>query len=76
MKNKENKEEMNIKIQNSGTGGASDCKGSCSDLAHYINHEDQERIDEGLDPLPMKLIAINCRILSASKPQSHEKAFQ
>ena len=52
MKKKESKEEMNIKIQNSGTGGASDCKGSCSDLAHYINHEDQERIDEGLDPLP------------------------
>lgn len=45
-------EDMNIKIQNAGAGGASDCKGSCSDLAHYINHEDEDRLAAGLEPLP------------------------
>lgn len=45
-------EDMNIKIQNAGAGGASDCKGSCSDLAHYIDHEDKDRQAAGLEPLP------------------------
>lgn len=45
-------EDMNIKIQNAGAGGASDCKGSCSDLAHYIDHEDKDRLAAGLEPLP------------------------
>ena len=34
-------DDMNIKIQNSGADGASNTKGSCSDLAHYIDHEDR-----------------------------------
>lgn len=45
-------DDMNIKIQNSGADGASNTKGSCSDLAHYIDHEDQERLAAGLEPLP------------------------
>lgn len=45
-------EDMNIKIQNAGAGGASDCKGSSSDLAHYIDHEDKDRLAAGLEPLP------------------------
>lgn len=45
-------EDMNIKIQNAGAGGTSDCKGSCSDLAHYIDHEDKDRLAAGLEPLP------------------------
>ena len=48
----EKDDEMNIKIQNAGAGGASDCKGSCRDLAHYINHEDEDRLAAGLEPLP------------------------
>ena len=48
----ENDDEMNIKIQNAGVDGASDCKGSCSDLAHYIDHEDRDRLAAGLEPLP------------------------
>ncbi|MBO6221982.1 MAG: hypothetical protein J6N46_08590 [Bacteroidales bacterium] len=43
---------MNIKIQNSGADGASNTKGSCSDLAHYIDHEDKDRLEAGLEPLP------------------------
>lgn len=49
MKDEEN---MNIKIQNSGADGASNTKGSCSDLAHYIDHEDEDRLAAGLEPLP------------------------
>lgn len=45
-------EDMNIKIQNSGADGTSNTKGSCSDLAHYIDHEDKDRLAAGLDPLP------------------------
>ncbi len=45
-------DDMNIKIQNSGADGASNTKGSCRDLAHYINHEDEERLAAGLEPLP------------------------
>lgn len=45
-------DDMNIKIQNSGADGASNTKGSCSDLAHYIDHEDKERLAAGLEPLP------------------------
>ena len=45
-------EDMNIKIQNSGADGASNTKGSCSDLAHYIDHEDKDRLEAGLEPLP------------------------
>lgn len=48
----ENKKDMNIKIQNAGMNGASDSKGSCSDLAHYIDHEDKDRLAAGLEPLP------------------------
>ncbi len=49
---KKKDDEMNIKIQNAGTGGSSDCKGSCSELVHYINHEDKDRLEAGLEPLP------------------------
>lgn len=45
-------EDMNIKIQNSGADGTSNTKGSCSDLAHYIDHEDKDRLAAGLDPFP------------------------
>lgn len=45
-------DEMNIKIQNSSADGASNTKGSCSDLAHYIDHEDKDRLEAGLEPLP------------------------
>lgn len=48
----ENDDDMNIKIQNSGADGASNTKGSCSDLAHYIDHEDKDRLAAGLEPLP------------------------
>lgn len=48
----ENDDDMNIKIQNSGADGASNTKGSCSDLAHYIDHEDKDRQAAGLEPLP------------------------
>lgn len=44
--------EMNIKIQSTGANGASNNKGSCSDLANYINHEDKDRLEKGLEPLP------------------------
>ena len=45
-------EDMNLKIQNTGANGVSNCKGSCSDLAHYIDHEDKDRLEAGLEPLP------------------------
>ena len=48
----DNEEDMNIKIQNAGADGACDNKGSCSDLAHYIDHEDKDRLAAGLEPLP------------------------
>jgi len=48
----EKDDDMNIQIQNSGADGTSNTKGSCSDLAHYINHEDKDRLAAGLEPLP------------------------
>lgn len=45
-------EDMNIKIQNTRANGVSNSKGSCSDLAHYIDHEDKDRLEAGLEPLP------------------------
>ena len=44
--------DMNIKIQRAGADGAAENKGSCSDLAQYINHEDKDRLAAGLEPLP------------------------
>ena len=52
--------DMNIKIQNSSIDGKSANKGSCSQLVNYINHEDQDRIAVGLNPLPFM------------KPDGHE----
>lgn len=46
-------EDMNIKIQNASPhkeGG--DNKGSCAALANYLTHEDEQRIEAGLEPLP------------------------
>ena len=45
-------EDMNIKIQQASTDGLTDNKGECNALTGYINHEDQERIDEGKEPFP------------------------
>lgn len=53
MENKDN-EEMNIKIQNKGKDGLSNAKGSCAQLANYINHEDEERLSNGKEALPYK----------------------
>lgn len=54
MESKDNKEkeEMNIKIQRASVTGKTANKGSCRALAEYINHEDQDRIDAGLEPIP------------------------
>ena len=41
---------MNIKIQKASADGLTDNKGKCNALAEYINHEDQERINEGKEP--------------------------
>ena len=38
---------VNIKIQNSGADGTSNTKGSSRNLAEYLEHEDQERLDQG-----------------------------
>lgn len=46
------KEEMNIKILKSSVDGTTNNKGGCAALAEYINHEDEERIQEGKQPLP------------------------
>ena len=46
------KDNMNIKIQRAGADGAAENKGSCRDLAHYIDHEDKDRLAAGLEPLP------------------------
>lgn len=44
---------MNIKIQNaSPKEGGGDNKGSCAALATYLEHEDQERLEEGKDIMP------------------------
>ena len=45
-------EDMNIKIQKASADGLTDNKGKCNALAEYINHEDQERINEGKEPFP------------------------
>lgn len=45
-------DDMNIKIQRGSADGTTKNTGSSRDLAEYINHEDQERIDAGLEPLP------------------------
>ncbi len=45
-------EDMNIKIQKASIDGKTANKGSCRELAEYICHEDQGRIDAGLEPLP------------------------
>lgn len=44
-------EDMNIKIQNTSQSGDRNT-GSCAALAAYLQHEDQERIEAGKDPLP------------------------
>lgn len=44
-------EHMNVKIQNTSQSGEGN-KGSCAALASYLEHEDQERLDEGKDPMP------------------------
>ena len=44
--------DMNIKIQKASADGVTENKGSCSDLAHYIDHEDKDRLAAGLEPLP------------------------
>lgn len=47
------KKDMNIKIQNaSPKEGGGDNKGSCAALATYLEHEDQERLEEGKDIMP------------------------
>ena len=46
------KTDMNIKLQNSGTAGKSNTKGSCAALANYLNHEDNERRSKGLPVIP------------------------
>ena len=43
---------MNIKIQKASADGVTDNKGSCRQLAEYMNHEDEERLAEGKQPLP------------------------
>lgn len=39
--------DMNIKLQNSSADGTSNTKGSSRNLAEYLEHEDQERIEQG-----------------------------
>lgn len=43
---------MQIKIQNQSVSKNSDTKGSSRSLAEYLNHEDEERMAEGKDPIP------------------------
>lgn len=45
-------EDMNIKIQKASPDGLTNNKGNCAPLVEYCNHEDQERIDSGKEPLP------------------------
>lgn len=40
-------EDMNVKIQNSGKKGATNTKGSCRNLAEYLEHEDNDRREQG-----------------------------
>lgn len=42
---------MNVKIQKASTDGVTDNKGSCRQLTEYMNHEDEERLAEGKQPL-------------------------
>ncbi len=49
---KEEKDPMIVKIQKSSTSGVNANKGSCSNLAKYLNHEDEERMKLGLAPIP------------------------
>lgn len=44
--------DMHIKFQKGSPNGISDNKGSCRDLAEYLNHEDKERKEKGLAPIP------------------------
>lgn len=46
-------EDMNIKIQNATLDGKGN-KGSCRELAEYINHEDKERAEAGKEPIPYR----------------------
>lgn len=43
---------MHIKIQKGSPNGVTNNKGSCRNLAEYINHEDAEREARGLWPFP------------------------
>lgn len=43
---------MHIKIQKGSPSGVTNNKGSCKQLAEYIDHEDAEREAKGLSPLP------------------------
>lgn len=45
-------EDMNIKIQSSGKNGATNTKGTSRNLAEYLEHEDKERIENGLLVFP------------------------
>ena len=47
-----NKKDMHIKIQKGSPNGVSNNKGSCRNLAEYLNHEDTERKEMGLEILP------------------------
>ena len=44
--------DMHIKIQKGSPNGVTDNKGSCRQLAEYLNHEDAEREARGLYPFP------------------------
>ena len=39
--------DMNIKLQNSSADGTSNTKGSSRNLAEYLEHEDQDRLEQG-----------------------------
>lgn len=45
-------EDMNIKIQKGSVDGVTKNTGSARGLVDYINHEDEQRINEGLEPIP------------------------
>ena len=48
----EKNDNMNIKIQKASVNGLNNNKGSSKTLVNYINHEDKDRLEAGLEPLP------------------------
>ena len=52
MDKKNDNKDMYIKFQKGSRDGVSNNKGSCENLAKYLNHEDKEREEKGLKPLP------------------------